>query len=71
MDVWVKRVKHVGSKEETYEGASNDAVVASLGRSVGGHARAGGEREQERQRVEHVGGTIRRRRKTRMATAGR
>ena len=36
-----KRVKHVGNEEEASEGASNDAVVASLGRSVGGHARVG------------------------------
>ena len=40
VEAWVKRVRDVGS-EETSEGASNDAVVASLGRSVGGHARAG------------------------------
>ena len=37
----VKRVKDVGNEEEASEGASNDAVVASLGRSVGGHARVG------------------------------
>ena len=41
VEAWVKRVRRVGSEEETSEGASNDAVVASLGRSVGGHARAG------------------------------
>ena len=41
VEAWVKRVKHVGNEEETSEGASNDAVVASLGRSVGGHARVG------------------------------
>ena len=41
MEAWVKRIKHAGNKEETSEGASNDAVVASLGRSVGGHARVG------------------------------
>ena len=38
----VKRVKHVENEEETSEGASNDVVVASLGRAVGGHAREGG-----------------------------
>ena len=37
----MKRVKHVGSEEETSDDVSNDAVVASLGRLVGGHARAG------------------------------
>ena len=37
----MKRVKHFGSEEETSEGASNGAVVASLGRLVGGHARVG------------------------------
>ena len=35
------RVKHVKKEKETFEGASNDAVVASLGRSVGGHAHVG------------------------------
>ena len=38
MEAWVKRVKQVGNEEETSERASSDAVVASLGRSVGGHA---------------------------------
>ena len=37
VEAWIKRVKHVGNEEETSEGASNDAVVGSLGRSVGGH----------------------------------
>ena len=41
MEAWVKRVKHVGSEEETSEDVSNDAVVASLGRLVGGHAPVG------------------------------
>ena len=41
MEAWVKRVKHVGNEEETSEGVSNDAVVGSLGRSVGGHAPVG------------------------------
>ena len=41
MEAWVKQVKHVGNEEETSEGASNDAVVASLARSVGGHAHVG------------------------------
>ena len=41
MEAWVKRVKHVGNEEEASESASNDAVVASLGRSVGGYARVG------------------------------
>ena len=40
-EAWVKRVKHVGNGEEASVGASNDAVVASLGRTVGGHARVG------------------------------
>ena len=35
------RVHHVKKEEETSEGASNDAVVASLGRWVGGHAHVG------------------------------
>ena len=34
-------MEHVGNEEEASESASNDAVVASLGRSVGGHARFG------------------------------
>ena len=38
VEAWVKRVKHVGNEEEGSEGESNDAVVASLGRSVGRHA---------------------------------
>ena len=37
----VTRVKHVKKEEETSEGASNDAVVASLGRWVGGHSHVG------------------------------
>ena len=37
VEAWIKPVKHVGNEEETSEGASNDAVVGSLGRSVGGH----------------------------------
>ena len=41
VEAWVERVKHVGNEEETSEGASNDAVVASLGRSIGGHAPVG------------------------------
>ena len=41
VEAWVKRVKHVGNEEEASESASNDAVVASLGRSVGGYARVG------------------------------
>ena len=41
VEAWVKRVKHVGNEEETSESTSNGAVVASLGRSVGGHARVG------------------------------
>ena len=41
MESWVKRVKHVGNEEETSEGASNDAVVGSLGRSVGRHTPVG------------------------------
>ena len=41
VEAWVKRVRQVGNEEETSEGASNDAVVASLGRSVGGHIRVG------------------------------
>lgn len=41
MEAWVKRVKHVGNEEEVPESASNDAVVASLGWSVGGYARVG------------------------------
>ena len=41
MEAWVKRVQHVVSYEETFEGATNDAVVASLRRSVGGHACVG------------------------------
>ena len=34
-------LKHVGNEKEASEGASNDAVVASLGRTVGGDARVG------------------------------
>ena len=41
MEAWVKRERHVGNEEEASEGASNDAVVALLGKSVGGHARVG------------------------------
>ena len=41
----VKRAKDVGNEEEDSKGASNDAVAASLRRSVGGHARVGGERK--------------------------
>ena len=41
VEAWVKRVKHVGNEEETSEGARNDAVVASLGRSIGEHAPVG------------------------------
>ena len=41
MEAWVKRVKHVENEEEASESASNDAVVASLRRSVGGYARLG------------------------------
>ena len=41
VEALVKRVKHVGNEKEASEGASNDAVVASLGRTVGGHARVG------------------------------
>ena len=37
----VKRVKNVGKEEEASEGASNDGVVVSLSRSVGGHTRVG------------------------------
>ena len=38
MEAKVKRVKDVENEEEASESASNDAVVASLGRSVGGHS---------------------------------
>ena len=41
VEVLVKRVKDIRKEEEASEGASNDAVVASLRRSVGGHARIG------------------------------
>ena len=54
MEVWVKRVKHIGNEEETSEGASIDAFVASFktaGRWT--HPRRG-ERERERQRVQRV-----------------
>ena len=37
----VKRVKDVGNEEEASKGPTNDAVIASLRRSVGGHAREG------------------------------
>ena len=37
MEARVKQVKDVGNEEEASKGASNDAVVASLRRSVGGH----------------------------------
>ena len=39
VEAWVKRVKDVGNEEEASEGASNGAIVASLRRSVGEHAR--------------------------------
>ena len=38
VEVLVKRVKQVRNKEEASEGASNDAVFASSGRTVRGHA---------------------------------
>ena len=38
---WVKRVKHVGNEGKTSEGASHDAVVTSLRRSIGGHVTVG------------------------------
>ena len=41
VEALVKRVKHVGNEKEASEGASNDAVVASLGRTVGRQARVG------------------------------
>ena len=41
MEARVKRVKDVGNEEEPSDSASNDAVVASLRRSVSGHARIG------------------------------
>ena len=41
MEAWVKRVKHVVNEEEASENAGNDAIVASLGRSVGGYVRVG------------------------------
>ena len=41
VEAWAKRVKHVGNEEETSEDASNDALVGSLGRSLGGHAPVG------------------------------
>ena len=41
MEARVKRVRHVENGEETSESVSNDAVVASLGRSVSGHPRVG------------------------------
>ena len=41
MEAWLKRVNDVGNEEEASESASNDATIASLGRSVGRHARVG------------------------------
>ena len=41
MEALVKRVKHVRNEKEASEGASNDAVIASLRRTVGGHTRVG------------------------------
>ena len=41
VEALVMRVKPVGKEKESSEGASNDAVVASLGRTVGGRARVG------------------------------
>ena len=37
VEVWVKRVKHVGNEEETYEGASNNAVVRTVGCGFDSH----------------------------------
>ena len=39
VEAWVKRKKHVGNEEEASESMINNAIVASLGQSVGGHAR--------------------------------
>ena len=47
MEGWVKRVKHVRNEEEASESTSNDAIVALVGRSVGGHARLGRAREKK------------------------
>ena len=47
MEGWVKRVKHVWNEEEASESTSNDAIVASVGRSVGGHARLGASEGKE------------------------
>ena len=41
MEAWVKRVRHVRNKEGASESASNGAIVASLGRSVGRYALTG------------------------------
>ena len=47
MEAWVKRVKHVRNEEEAPESASNDAVISSLGQSVGGDARVGAASESD------------------------
>ena len=41
VESWVKLVMHVGNEEEASKDASDDAVVTSLRRSVGGNARVG------------------------------
>ena len=41
VEAWVKQVKHNGYHEEASESVSNDAVVASIGHTVGGHAHLG------------------------------
>ena len=41
LEALVKPVRHAENHKEASEGARNVAVVASLGRTVGGHARVG------------------------------
>ena len=47
VEAWVKRVKRLGNDEQVSEGESNDAIVAPLGRSVGGHPRVGGSESED------------------------
>ena len=73
VEAWVEVINHVGNEEETSERASNDAVDASLGRSVGGHARLGAsesENGSDRKSMSASGARRGRRRKTRMTTVG-
>ena len=54
MESRVKRVKDVWNEQEASEGASNDRVVVSLRRSVGGHARVGASKSDSLEQKKNI-----------------